>query len=242
MVFGPGTYALGLLAGVLSTLSPCVLPLIPVVVGSAVAAHRRGPLALAAGLILSFALMGTVITYAGTSIGLDPETLRKAGAVLLGVFGLLLLSSALQRRYAAATSGVSSAGQNFLARLPIEGLPGQLGVGLVLGVIWSPCVGPTLGAAIGLASQGRDLGPISLLMFLFGVGAAAPLLILGLLGHSYLSRIKTSLLRVGQRGKAVLGALFLLLAISIVSGADRPLESWLVDHSPAWLTNLATRF
>lgn len=79
-------------------------------------------------------------------------------------------------------------------------------------------------------------------MFCFGIGAAAPLLILGLLGHSYLSRMKSSLLRFGQRGKTVLGALFLILAIIIVSGADRPLESWLVDHSPAWLTNLTTRY
>jgi cytochrome c biogenesis protein CcdA len=242
MEFGPGTYGLGVLAGLLSTLSPCVLPLIPITVGSAVAAHRRGPLALAAGLTLSFALMGTLIAYAGTSIGLGPETIRKTGAVLLGVFGLLLLFSALQRPYARATASLSAAGQSLLTRLPTDGLFGQFGVGLVLGVIWSPCVGPTLGAAIGLASQGRDLGPISLLMFLFGVGASAPLLILGLLGHSALTRMKTSLLRVGHLGKMVLGAVFLIMAIGIVSGADRQLESWLVDHSPAWLTGLTTRY
>ncbi len=227
MAFGPGTYGLGLLAGLLSTLSPCVLPLIPLVIGSAIAAHRRGPLALAAGLTLSFAVTGTLIAYAGASIGLGPEMLRKAGAVLLGVFGGMLISSVLQRRFAAATAGLSTAGQNLLTRLPVDGWRGQFVVGLVLGVIWSPCVGPTLGAAVGLASQGRDLGPISLLMFLFGVGAAAPLLILGLLGHSALARMKVSLLRVGHVGKTILAP----------SSWSWPLESfraWTGISRPGW--------
>ncbi len=79
MEFGPGTYGLGILAGLLSTLSPCVLPLIPITVGSAVSAHRRGPLALAAGLTLSFALMGTLIAYAGTSGVLTGTGVKRGG-------------------------------------------------------------------------------------------------------------------------------------------------------------------
>lgn len=242
MVFGVTTYGLGVLAGILSTLSPCVLPLIPIVIGAAIAAHRRGPLALAAGLTLSFALVGTFVAYAGASIGLSPDIVRKAGAVILGLFGLVLLSSSLQRRYAAATAGLSGAGQTLLAGWRIEGIRGQFVVGLLLGVVWSPCVGPTLGAAVGLATQGRDLGQIAVLMLLFGLGAALPLLILGQVGHSALGRMRTSLLRAGSVGKSVLGAVFLILAVGIVFGFDQHVESWLVDHSPDWLTRLTTRF
>lgn len=242
MEFGATTYGLGLLAGLLSTLSPCVLPLIPIVIGTAVAAHRRGPLALAAGLTVSFALLGTLIVFGGSTLGLGPEAFRKIGAVILGLFGLVLLSGALQRRYAAATSGFGAAGQSALNRLSLDGLSGQFVVGLLLGVIWSPCVGPTLGAAVGLASQGRHLGPIMVLMGVFGLGAAAPLLILGTLGHSALARMRTSLLRAGHIGKSILGVLFLVIGVGIVSGADLQVEAWLVDHSPAWLTNLTTRY
>jgi cytochrome c-type biogenesis protein len=242
VVFGVGTYGIGLLAGALSTLSPCVLPLIPIIITTAFAAHRAGPLALAAGLTLSFTLIGTVIAYAGASIGLDPDSLRRAGGILLGVFGLVLLSGALQRGYAAATAGVGTAGQNVLSRLRVDGLQGQFAVGLLLGIIWSPCVGPTLGAAVGLASQGRDLVPIAVLMFVFGLGAALPLLVLGFLGHSAISRMKTALLRVAQVGKVALGIVFLVIGIGIVSGADQKIETWLVDHSPDWVTSLTTRY
>ena len=98
MSLGPGSYALGLVAGSLSTLSPCVLPLIPVVVAAAVSAHRRGPLALALGLTLSFAVVGTFAAYAAGSLGLSPRLFRVVAAAILVVFGVLLLSSALQRR------------------------------------------------------------------------------------------------------------------------------------------------
>ena len=79
MTFGPATFGAGLLAGALSTLSPCVLPLIPIVIGTASTAHRYGPLALAGGLSLSFAVLGTVLAYAGTALGLPPNLGRDIG-------------------------------------------------------------------------------------------------------------------------------------------------------------------
>jgi len=76
MSFGPTTYGLGLLAGALSTLSPCVLPLLPVLLAAAAGAHRWGALALGAGLALSFTLVGIFLATLGASLGLDPDTFR----------------------------------------------------------------------------------------------------------------------------------------------------------------------
>ncbi len=98
----------------LSTLSPCVLPLLPLVVGSAVAAHRAGALALAAGLALSFTAIGLFVATVGFAIGLDGGVFRTASAVLLMAIGVVLLSGALQARFAAATGGVSDAGNRLL--------------------------------------------------------------------------------------------------------------------------------
>ena len=148
MQFGPTTYGLGLLAGSLSTLSPCVLPLVPVLVASAANAHRRGPIALGAGLALSYALVGLLIASAGARLGFDPDALRLGGACLLAAFGLVLVVPPLQTAFARATTGLSGAGHALLGRLTIDGLGGQFVVGLVLGIVWSPCVGPTLGAAM----------------------------------------------------------------------------------------------
>jgi cytochrome c-type biogenesis protein len=242
MNFGPGTFALGYVAGVLSTLSPCVLPLLPILIATALAQHRYGPLALAGGLTLSFAAVGLFIATIGVAIGLDPGVLRQAAAVLLIGFGIVLLVPALQARFALATARLGSSGGGLLARVSARGWVGQFLVGLVLGLVWSPCVGPTLGAASTLASQGSHLTQIALLMLLFGLGAGTPLLLIGTLSREAMARSRGALLAAGQGGKWLLGALLVAIGLFILTGWDRGVEAWAVDHSPAWLTSLTTRY
>ena len=242
MNFGAGTYGLGIAAGALSTLSPCVLPLVPVLLASAVNAHRWGALALGGGLALSFALVGTFLATLGASLGLDPDTFRFVGAVILAAFGLILLIPKLQDAFAASTSRLSDSGGQLLARVSLDGLMGQFIVGCVLGVVWSPCVGPTLGAATTLASQGENLSQIAVLMVLFGVGAAAPLVLLGFLSRASLMKVRRRLLDVGKFGKRLLGLVMLGLGVLIATGADKSLEAWILDWTPDWLTALTTRF
>jgi cytochrome c-type biogenesis protein len=242
MTFGAATYGLGLVAGALSTLSPCVLPLVPVLIASAVNAHRWGAAALGAGLALSFAIIGIFLATVGASLGLDPDTFRTAGAVILAIFGLILLVPQLQNVFATATGSLSNTGNVLLERVTFEGFPGQFLVGLLLGVVWSPCVGPTLGAATTLASQGRDLGQIALLMLIFGVGAAAPMVLLGSLSRASLTKVRGRLLNAGKLGRQGLGMVMLSLGILIVTGLDKSLEAWVLDRMPDWLTALTTKF
>jgi cytochrome c-type biogenesis protein len=242
MNFGLPTYGLGLLAGALSTLSPCVLPLVPVLIASAVNAHRRGPWALGVGLALSFTTVGVLLASFGASLGLDPDTFRTAGGVVLAIFGLILLVPKLQELTARAAGTLSNSGNQLLARLTFEGLAGQFLVGALLGVVWSPCVGPTLGAATTLASQGRDLGQIALLMLLFGIGAAAPLILLGSLSRTTLLKVRGRLARAGRYGKQLFGLVMLCLGVLIATGADKALEAWILDRTPDWLTAITTKY
>lgn len=242
MDFGLVTYVLGYVAGALSTLSPCVLPLLPILIASATTQHRFGPVALAGGLTLSFAAVGLFIATLGASIGLDAGVLRRAAAVLLMAFGLLLLSTRGQARFAQATSGLSHAGDGLLARLTGTGWRGQLVVGLVLGIVWSPCVGPTLGAASTLAAQGSHLLQIAVLMLVFGLGAGTPLVVIGSLSREAMQRMRGRLLAAGQRGRWLLGAALALTGLGILTGWDKGLETWVVDHSPDWLVELTTRY
>ena len=242
MEFGIATYGLAYVAGVLSTLSPCVLPLVPILIATAVAAHRLGAYALALGLMISFSAVGIFIATAGASLGLDQAVFRNIAAVILILFGILLLSVKLQERFATATSGLSAAGNNVLARINLDGLKGQLVIGLVLGIIWSPCVGPTLGAATTLASQGQNLAQIALLMAVFGLGAGTPLVVLGSLSRATMMRVRGKLFAAGQTGKYVLGSIMLLLGVAILTGLDKSFETWAVRVSPEWLTNLTTHY
>jgi len=239
---GPVSYGLGFLAGLLSILSPCVLPLVPVVVGTALAAHPLGAAVLALGLAVSFTTVGLFVATIGFAIGLDVEWLRQAASVLLIGFGALLLSASLQLRFAAATASLSRVGDGWLQRLRFNGLGGQLTVGLLLGLVWAPCVGPTLGAATLLASRGQSLGQVAMVMVLFGIGAALPLAAIGTVSRRVFANARGNLLRTGSWGKYALGALMVALGILMLFGWDRFVENYLVDISPAWLTNLTTRF
>lgn len=242
MEFGLTSYGLSFVAGTLSILSPCVLPLLPILLTSAGSAHRFGPQALAFGLMISFSMVGVLIVGLGSSVGLDTSSFRLVGAALLIAFGVLLLSSALQQRFALAASGVSGSGQNLLSRLTLNGLSGQFILGLLLGIVWSPCVGPTLGAAIALASQGEALTQVALIMAIFGLGAGVPLIALGLASRQVMQRWRGRLLATGQSGKKLLGVILLLAGLMIMSGLDKIFEAWVLDAAPDWLITLTTRF
>ncbi len=237
-----GSIGFGFVAGMLSTLSPCVLPLLPLMLGPALAAHRFGMLALAAGLVLSFVGIGLFVATVGFAVGLDGDLFRGISAVLLAIVGVVLLSGGLQQRFAMATGGVSDAGSRLIARITPSGLQGQFVLGVLLGAVWSPCVGPTLGAASILAAQGRDLASVAAVMVAFGLGTAVPLLVIGSLSRTAMLRWRGRMMSAGKTGKLLLGGSALAVAALILTGADRAVETALVSASPAWLTDLTTRF
>jgi cytochrome c-type biogenesis protein len=234
--------ALAFAAGLLSILSPCVLPLVPIVLGAAVSAHAFGAVALAAGLALSFTVLGLLLALVGFGLGIDAGMFRVAAAAIMIMLGFVLVVPSWQARLAAAGGPVSSWADRRFGGFASSGLAGQFAIGLLLGAVWSPCVGPTLGAASLLASQGHDLLQVALTMVVFGIGAALPLILLGLLSRATLMRVRSRLMSAGKLGKGLLGAAFIVIGVAIVSGADKRVEAALVDASPAWLTELTTSF
>ncbi|MDP2072521.1 cytochrome c biogenesis CcdA family protein [Methylotenera sp.] len=242
MIASFGVYGLSLLAGVLSILSPCVLPLVPILVGTALNTHRYGPYALALGLAISFTAVGVFIATIGASIGIDQEVFRVIAAVLLITFGIVLLSSTLQEKFASATAGIGGSGNTLLSKVSTDSLSGQFVLGLLLGIVWSPCVGPVLGATITLASQGANLAHVTLVMALFGLGAGLPLILLGLLSRQAMMRVRSKLFTVGKIGKRILGAILLLVGLLIITGLDKQFETLIVAASPDWLISLTTRY
>jgi len=234
--------ALAFAAGLLSILSPCVLPLVPIMLGTAVTAHPFGEFALAAGLSTSFTVLGLLLALAGFGAGIDAGMFRVAAAGIMIMLGAILVIPSWQARLAAAGRPISIWADRRFGGFASPGLAGQFAIGLLLGAVWSPCVGPTLGAASLLASQGRDLSQVALTMAVFGIGAALPLILLGLLSRATLMRVRSRLMSVGKLGKGLLGAAFIVIGVAIVTGTDKRIEATLVDASPQWLTDLTTSF
>jgi cytochrome c biogenesis protein CcdA len=237
-----GSTIFALLAGVLSTLSPCVLPLLPIILVAAVSEHRLGPVALASGLALSFVVIGMFVATIGYGIGLDASFFRIIAALMLLGIGVILLVPQLQTQVAAVAAPISGWTDERFGGIETGGLSGQFSLGLLLGAVWSPCVGPTLGAASVLAAQGESLAQVAFVMLAFGVGAALPLLLLGLLSRETLIRWRGRLLEAGKTGKVALGGLLIVVGLLIISGFDKRLEAVLVEASPAWLTEITTRY
>jgi cytochrome c-type biogenesis protein len=234
---------LALIAGLFSILSPCVLPLVPIVLGAAVSEHRYGPAALAGGLALSFTAIGMFVATVGYAVGLDGEVFRNVAAVLLVAVGTVLVVPNWQARVAVAAGPISNWTEQKFGSANSEGLWGQFGVGVLLGAVWSPCVGPTLGAASVLAAQGRELAHVALTMFAFGVGSAVPLLVLGMIsGESLMRRWRGRMLSFGKGGKAVLGGMLIVSGLLILFGLDKALEAELVRILPQFMADWAGRF
>lgn len=223
-------------AGVLSILSPCVWPLVPVVMASASAGGRQGAIYLALGLSVSFAIAGTLLSFILIRLGLDPELFRFIAAALLILAGATLvikhLGDWLTLRLSLLTSRFDTGNGNAATA------SGQFGMGALLGLVWLPCVGPTLGAAIALASIGQDFGMAFLVMFAFGIGTAAVLLATGLVSGKVLGRVRPGLLQNAALTKKLLGWLLIGLGLLVLSGTDKILEAAALRILPDWAVAL----
>jgi cytochrome c-type biogenesis protein len=234
--------ALSYLAGALSTLSPCVLPLLPIILIGSISRHPWGPLALAAGLSASFAVVGTLVASVGFAIGLNPAALRAGVAILLVVAGAVLLVPSLQARLAFATGPIAGGAQSFVDRFQASGLKGQFLLGAALGALWSPCSGPTLGAAIGLAAQTDTAAQAAVTMAAFGLGAATPILALAYGSRRAVLARRDQLDWLSRVGKPLMGVVLIVVGVFALSGFDRTIETVLTEAMPDWLVTLTTQY
>ncbi len=230
---------LGYGAGLLTLINPCILPVLPVVLAGALQAGRAGPLALAAGMSLSFVALGLAVATLGHAVGLTEERVAQAGAVLMIAFGLVLMLPRASAAFATATGGLAARADAGFDRLDRAALPGQVAGGALLGAVWSPCVGPTLGGAIALASAGGGLVQAGAVMAAFAAGVSTVILALAYGARAALMRNRALMQRLALRGRSILGGVFAALGIALLLGLHKIVEVWLLDVLPIWLQDLS---
>ncbi len=237
-----GSTILAFTAGLVTILNPCVLPILPILVGSALGESRYGPAALAGGLVLSFSTFGLLVIAFGFSIGLDEQTVRSGAALILVLAGLVLLIPQAQSALAVASGPLVSGGNRILGQVTGHGVRGQFLIGTLLGLVWAPCVGPTLGVAIAAASRGEDLLGAFLIFLTFGVGVATSILVLAYGSRRALAGRKTRLQLLARYAKPAFAGALILVGALILTGTDRALEGWFLDAMPLWLVQITTQF
>ena len=233
------TYLWAYVAGLLTLINPCVLPLLPIVIAASFQNSRHGPLALAAGLTISFAVLGVSVTAFGHLLSVGPDVVNRTAAVAMMGFGVVLLVPRAQTMLATLVSPLASRANSRLDDRESAGIAGQFGVGVLLGAVWSPCVGPTLGGAIGLAASGEGLGQASVTMLAFGVGVSTVLVALAYGSRQAVSARREKLAAWMPWAKPIMGATLLVVGIAILFHFDRMIEGWLLDQMPVWLQDLS---
>ena len=227
------------LAGLLTLINPCVVPVLPIVLASALNAGRSGPWALAAGLTVSFVAFGLFVTTIGYSIGLTQDRLAQIGALVMIMFGLVLFVPAFSRKFEVATQGVAGAANKQMLGLDLGGYSGQFLGGVLLGAVWSPCIGPTLGGAIALASQGESLIWATLIMLFFAFGVSTLILGLSWGAQSVLRTRIQALKSLAERSKPILGFVFVAVGLMIYFKIHHIIEFWALQILPAWLLDFS---
>ncbi|WP_299931778.1 cytochrome c biogenesis CcdA family protein [uncultured Pelagimonas sp.] len=226
-------------AGLLTLINPCVVPVLPIVIAGALQSGRMGPVAMAAGLSLSFVTLGVSVTAFGHLIGIDIDTISNAGAVLMILFGLALLVPRAGEVLAGATAGMSARADAQMDDVDRNSLRGQFLGGLLLGAVWSPCIGPTLGGAISLASQGEGLLRATFIMSAFALGVSTLILGLAYGTRGAIGRYNAQLRGLAVAARPILGRVFILVGTALLLKWHHYIEAWLIGALPAWLIDLS---
>jgi cytochrome c-type biogenesis protein len=226
-------------AGLLTLINPCVLPVLPIVLATALQASRWGPVAFAAGMSLSFVVLGVAVTAFGRAVGLNSDDIAQAGAVLMVLFGIILLVPQASALFSSATSGMAARADSGLDDVDRGSLRGQFIGGMLLGAVWSPCVGPTLGGAISLASQGESLLRATAIMVFFALGISTIILVLGYGARSALQKRQAAMRRFAIAARPILGIIFIAVGLMLFFKWHYVIESWLLDIMPIWLQDLS---
>jgi cytochrome c-type biogenesis protein len=205
------TYVWAYLAGLLTLINPCVLPLLPLVLASAFQGSRFGPVGLAAGLVFAFTTIGVLVTAFGHAVGISEDLINRTAAGLMMLFGVVLLVPRAQAAFALLTAPFASSASQRADRVQPGGLSGQVAIGVLLGAV----------------------------MLTFGIGVATVLLLLAYGSREMLVRRHAALSRWLPYAKPIMGTALLLVGALIFFHIDRAIDRWLLQHLPIWLQDLS---
>ena len=216
-----------------------MLPILPIVIATSLQASKHAPIALAAGMSTSFVLLGLTVSAVGPALGLSDEIVSRSAALLMVAFGLFLLVPLLGKKFTVATTAISKIADAGITATVSHGLVGQFLGGALLGAVWSPCIGPTLGAAIALASQGVDLIYATLIMTSFALGVSTLIFIFSFTTKGWLERNIRWMRVLSKQSKATLGGTFIIIGLGIFFQFNHTIDTWLINHLPTWLIDFS---
>jgi cytochrome c-type biogenesis protein len=225
------TILFALLAGILTIAAPCTLPILPLLLGGSIGQTSRArPVFVALGFVLSFATVAIVFAVISELFGIGPNTLRAIAVALLLMFGLLMLWPR-PFEWASVRIGNSTSRTHRTSTTIYSGNVGGFVLGTTLGLVWTPCAGPVLGSILTVIVTSTDVEQGALLLFVYAIGAAIPMLAIAYGGHAVTTRVR-SVARYSHRLQQGFGLLVITVAVAMYFQYDTLIAAWLSDYFP----------
>ena len=231
------TIGLSAAAGVLTSLSPCVFPLLPIIIGGSLQANRLAPVFMGLGMSLSFAALGILTATLSGSLDLEPEVFRLTGAWIMLAIAVVILSPVLRNKASALMQPVANGANTVSAKLEGGTAMGATMLGAVLGMVWTPCSGPFLASALSFAANSESPLKGGLILCVFGLGASAPLMLAAYASRKMVSSLNAWVSVNASRFQRIFGLVLGLIGISILTGQDKALEGFILSNLPeSWIS------
>ncbi len=217
-----------LLAGILTIGAPCILPMLPILLGSSINGSKTRPLFIASGFALTFSVVALAISFLSSKIGLNPNTVRNIAVILLGIFGLFMIWPTPFEKLTIYLSTISSKA-NGLAQSAGRGNFGGFVLGMILGIVWTPCAGPVLGSILTIIATQQNMAVASVLLIAYAIGASIPMLVIAYGGQLAATKVR-ALAPYTTKIQQIFGVIIIVLAILIFFGYDIILQAKLLEH------------
>jgi cytochrome c-type biogenesis protein len=219
------------LAGIVTIAAPCTLPVLPILLGASFGhTGKLRPAMIALGFVVSFSAVALLLSAITRVFDFDPNVLRTAAAILLLGFGLLMIWPApfewLSVRIGGLTNGTAANGV-----ATRQGNIGGFVLGTTLGLVWTPCAGPVLGSILTIVATSKDTAWASLLLVVYAVGAAIPMLAIAYGGQAVTTRVR-SIARISPRLQQAFGAVVIAFAAASYFQYDTLIVAWLTAFYP----------
>lgn len=230
--------AFAFLAGIVTILSPCILPLLPIILSSTTdKTGKQKPLGIVTGFVASFTFFTLFLTTLVRATHIPADALRVFSILILAVFGMSLLlpqvQSQIEMLFSRFTNLIPSGQKQ-------RGFMGGIVIGLSLGLLWTPCVGPILASVISLALTGTVTAQAFFITCAYALGTAIPMLVIMLAGSTALKKVPW-LVRNTTIIQKVFGLIMILTAIGMFFNVDRKFQTYVLQAFPNYGVGL-TKF
>lgn len=229
-----GMFFFALAAGAITVTSPCIIPILPIILGSALKDHTWYPVYLVLGMATTFTTLGMLFGAFGNNVPIDRVLLNQVAVLLIGLMGIALLVKPVGDVFSKGTSMlISWIGTRGLKANALEQPSEAFALGSLLGIVWAPCAGPILGSIILLASTTGSTLMAGLLLFTYSIGAGLPILLIAYGGKRAVAG-RHFVQEHSETLKMAFGALLLITAILMATGILKGFEALIVPYAPIW--------